>query len=83
MDFDADRLLGDLEGDERDARRRLLVHLVEQGFTEAQLSQAVAEDRLVLLEVERLLGGRYTANEDRAARATGQDDRRRGDVRQP
>jgi len=63
MDFDADRLLGDLEGDERDARRRLLVHLVEQGFTEAQLSQAVAEDRLVLLEVERLLGGRYTANE--------------------
>jgi adenylate cyclase len=63
MDFAAAGLLDDLEGEERAARERLLERLHAEGFTLEQLRQAIAEDRLVLLLVDRVLGGRYTARE--------------------
>jgi len=63
MDFEAEGLLDDLEGEERDARLRLLEQLSGDGFTVPELKAAVAEDRLALLPIERALGGRYTAAE--------------------
>lgn len=63
MDFEAAGLLDGLEGAERDARRQLLEGLADDGFSLDELRQAVAEDRLALLPVERVLGGRYTAEE--------------------
>lgn len=63
MDFAAAGLLDGLEGDERDRRQRLLERLAADGFTLEQLRTAVAEDRLVLLPLERVLGARYTARE--------------------
>src|SRR5436309_2496902 len=63
MDFADAGLLDDLEGEERDAREKLLGHLLDDGFSADELKQAVAEDRLTLLAVERVLGGRYSANE--------------------
>ena len=63
MDFDADELLEGLDDAERDARRHLLEELSEQGVTPEELRTAVAEDRLVLLPVERVLGGTYTSAE--------------------
>lgn len=63
MDFAAAGLLDGLEGEDRAARERLLRRLVDEGFTEQQLKAAVAEDRLPLLLVERVLGGRYSANQ--------------------
>ena len=61
MDFSP--LLDGLEGEDRAARERLLERLVEEGFTLEELTAAVEEDRLALLLVERVLGGRYTAKE--------------------
>src|SRR5438270_10004697 len=63
MDFEADGLLGELEGEEREARVRLLQRLSDDGVSVAELRDAVKEDRLVLLPVERVLGGRLTAGE--------------------
>ncbi len=63
MDFAGAGLLDGLEGAERDARQQLLERLVEDGCTLEELKAAVAEDRLPLLPVERVLGGRYTAEE--------------------
>jgi adenylate cyclase len=63
MDFAAAGLLEGLEGDERAAREQLLESLVEEGFSLEQLQTAVAEDRLALLPVLRVLGGQYTAIE--------------------
>ena len=63
MDFAAAGLLDGLEGDERKAREQLLESLAAEGFTLEELKDAVAEDRLALLPVERVLGGRYTAKE--------------------
>jgi adenylate cyclase len=63
MDFAAAGLLDGLEGDERAAREKLLDRLAADGFTLEELKAAVAEDRLALLPVERVLGGRYTAAE--------------------
>jgi adenylate cyclase len=63
MDFAAEGLLDGLEGEERVARQRLLEQLVHQGYTLDQLRAAVAEERLVLLGVERVLGGRYTTSD--------------------
>ncbi len=56
-------LLDGLSGDERAARERLLEQLSGDGFTLEELKAAVAEDRLALLPVERVLGARYTARE--------------------
>jgi adenylate cyclase len=63
MDFAASGLLDGLQGDERRAREQLLARLSDQGVGLDELRAAVAEDRLALLPVERVLGGRYTAAE--------------------
>jgi adenylate cyclase len=66
VDFEAEGLLDGLEGDARDARRDLLEQLLDDGCSPDELRRAVAEDRLALLPVERVLagdGGRYTARE--------------------
>jgi len=60
---DFSTLLDGLEGEDRAARERLLERLADAGYTFAELKAAVAEDRLALLLVERVLGGRYTAKE--------------------
>jgi adenylate cyclase len=63
VDFDAAGLLDGLEGSDRAARERLLSRLVDEGYELEALKEAIDEDRLPLLLVERVLGGRYTANE--------------------
>ncbi len=63
MDFERDGLLEGLEGDERRARERFLQRLLQEGFTLEQLKSAVAENRLALLPVDRVLGGGHTAGE--------------------
>jgi adenylate cyclase len=63
MDFQAAGLLEGLEGEERAARLDLLERLAADGVTLEELQAAVAEDRLALLPVERVLGARYTATE--------------------
>lgn len=63
MDFEAAGLLDGLEDEEREAREQLLERLAEDGFTIDELKEAVAEDRLALLPVERVLSGRYSADE--------------------
>ena len=63
MDFAAAGLLDGLEGEAREARERLLAQLIEDGVGLEELKAAVAEDRLSLLPVERLLEGRFTARE--------------------
>lgn len=61
MDFAAEGLLDDLDGDGRAARQQLLDRLAEDGFSLAELKTAVAEHRLALLPVDRVLSGTYTA----------------------
>jgi adenylate cyclase len=63
MDFAAEGLLDDLEGEERDHREQLLSRLHEEGFSLDELRQAINERRLALLPVDRVLGGTYTATE--------------------
>jgi adenylate cyclase len=63
MDFASAGLLDGLQGDERRAREQLLQRLLEDGFSLEDLRSAVREDRLALLPVEQVLGGRYTARE--------------------
>jgi adenylate cyclase len=63
MDFAAAGLLDGLDGEERAAREQLLDRLAEDGFSLDDLKEAVAEDRLALLPVERVLGGEWSASE--------------------
>ena len=63
VDLAASGLLDGLDGRDREAREDLLRGLLERGATLEELKAAVAEDRLVLLPVERVLGGRLTAAE--------------------
>jgi adenylate cyclase len=66
IDFEAEGLLDGLEDEARESRRDLLQELADDGVTLEELKQAVAEDRLVLLPVERVLlgqGARYTSKE--------------------
>ncbi len=66
IDFEAEGLLGDLEGKPREARLALLEELAESGVPLEELRRAVEENRLVLLPVERVfdLGvEHYTAAE--------------------
>lgn len=63
MDFAEAGLLNGLEDKQRVAREQLLAQLAEDGFSLDELKAAVAENRLALLPVERLLGGSYTARE--------------------
>jgi adenylate cyclase len=64
-DFEAEGLLEDLPERPREARRRLLEHLFDAGFSLDELKDAVANDRLVILPAEHALGEepRYTARE--------------------
>jgi adenylate cyclase len=64
-DFEAEGFLEGLHGDDREARAELLDRLSADGATLDELKQAVAEDRLALLPLERVLAGegRYTSAE--------------------
>ena len=71
IDFEAEGLLDGLEGEQREARRKLLEELAADGVPLEELREAVAAGRLALLPVERALAGsgpRYSAREiaDRA-----------------
>jgi adenylate cyclase len=72
-DFAAEGLLDGLEAEARNARLALLQHLYDEGFTLEELRQAVQEERLVLLPVERVIAEelKYTATE--VARLAGID----------
>ena len=62
-DFEAEGLLEGLEGDEREARSRLLTELEEDGATLDEMREAIEEARLPLLPLERELappGPRFT-----------------------
>jgi adenylate cyclase len=59
IDFEAEGLLEGLDGEPRQARLDLLKSLAEDGCRLEELRQAVEEDRLVLLPVERALGDSY------------------------
>jgi adenylate cyclase len=66
MDFEGEGLLEGAEGDEeREARIALLEQLLDAGVTVDELKAAVAENRLTLLPVERILSGdgSYTLKE--------------------
>ena len=66
IDFAAEGLLGDLEGEARQARLELLEGLAADGTPLEELREAVADGRLTLLPVERALAGegpRYTPRE--------------------
>ncbi len=56
-DFEAEGLLGDLEGEARESRLELLNQLADDGVSFDELRAAVEEDRLALLPVERFLEG--------------------------
>src|SRR5690242_1497560 len=66
IDFEAEGLLDELEGEARQARLVLLEELAADGVPLQELRDAVAAGRLALLPVERALAGtgaRYTARE--------------------
>lgn len=66
VDFDAEGLLEGVEGAAREARRRLLEELHQDGVSMDELRTAVEEERLALLPVERILSGgerRFSAAE--------------------
>jgi adenylate cyclase len=66
IDFEAEGLLAGTEGEARAARLELLRELAADGVPLEELRRAVAEERLVLLPVERVLAGsgpRYTREE--------------------
>jgi adenylate cyclase len=74
IDFEAEGLLDDLEGEAREARLALLGQLTAEGVPLEELREAVAAGRLSLLPVERAIAGdgaRYTARE--VAARTGLD----------
>lgn len=65
-DFAAEGLLDGLDGDERDARLRLLESLEEDGASFDEIRDACREGRLALLPLERALappGARFTFEE--------------------
>lgn len=63
MDFEGTGLLDGLEGEEREARRKFLQRLAEDGFSLEQIGSAVAENRLALLPLDRVFGGVHSASE--------------------
>jgi adenylate cyclase len=72
MDWDGEGLLDGLDEGARDARIELLDYLHdERGCTLDELQQAVQEDRLVLLPVERLLAGDKSYSQRQIAEEAG------------
>src|SRR3954470_5420558 len=69
MDFEG--LLDGLEGEEREARKKLLEQLSEDGVPDDELKTAVEEQRLALLPVERALGANRTLTAEEAAEKAG------------
>ena len=66
IDFAAEGLLDDLEGEARQARLGLLEQLSADGVSLSELREAVAAGHLTLLPVERVIAGdgqRYSARE--------------------
>ncbi len=66
IDFEAEGLLDDVEGEARRARRELLERLAGEGVPLEELREAVEGGRLALLPVERAIAGdgaRYTPRE--------------------
>ncbi len=66
IDFEAEGLADGLETDAREARLKLLRELAQDGVSLDELRQAVYEERLALLPVERTLaggGGCYSSKE--------------------
>ncbi|MFT3863527.1 MAG: adenylate cyclase regulatory domain-containing protein [Solirubrobacterales bacterium] len=66
IDFAAEGLLDDLQGEAREARLKLLEQLSGEGVTLEELREAVAAGHLALLPVERAIAGdgpRYSARE--------------------
>jgi adenylate cyclase len=65
IDFEAEGLLDGVEGKARDARLELLQSLADDGVGLEELRRAIAEERLVLMPVERALAGdvKYTIKE--------------------
>jgi len=66
IDFEAEGLLGDVEGEARLVRRELLERLAGEGVPLEELREAVEGGRLVLLPVERAVAGdgpRYSSRE--------------------
>jgi adenylate cyclase len=58
IDFEAEGLLDGLAGDERESRLKLLRRLAGDGCSVEELKSAVADGRLALLPLERMLSGR-------------------------
>jgi adenylate cyclase len=72
MDWEAEGLLDGLEDDDaRKSRVELLDYLHDEGCDVDELEQAVAEERLVLLPVERLLAGDKSYSQRQIAEETG------------
>jgi adenylate cyclase len=71
MDFEAEGLLEGLEGEEREARAKLLEQLTEAGVSDDELKKAVEEQRLALLPVELALGADRTLTAEEAAERAG------------
>ena len=70
-DFEAEGLLDGLDGEQREARLRLLAELADDGVSLEELRRAVEEERLALLPVERVLGGGGAALHARRDRREG------------
>jgi adenylate cyclase len=65
-DFDAQGLLDGLDGEAREARKRLLAKLEDDGASQQEIREAAEEGRLALLPLERALaapGPRFTFEE--------------------
>ena len=74
VDWEAERMLEGLDAEDRAAREKLLDELSDDGVPVDELRTAVAEDRLALLPVERLLsGGDERLTIDEAAERAGVD----------
>jgi adenylate cyclase len=71
MDWEEEGLLEGLDDEAREARRRLLDELHAEGVGLDELREAVEEDRLVLLPIERALMGPVTLSAREVAEAAG------------
>src|SRR3954447_3732106 len=73
MDFEAEGLLEGLEGEDREAREKLLEQLSEDGVSDDELRRAVKEQRLALLPVERVLLADQSLTAEEVAERAGVD----------